>query len=242
MLPMIVSRKLALLLSFTYCCSRSTLAWLLCQPNGSRTSCVLLSAKAGTFFNPVPDDEERHESSSSSFEADMEELLRRRKAPSKASHPSTGVPTAGFGKPLANNKGKQLKQPPPPPPPQKFVTTKPFIGIGPPANDVTKPQTDDQGYTLYTNEQTGEKSRVFEALVEYPCEFTMKIVGANEGSFVTDVVATVAASCQVDTVHHTVRQNGKWLSVTVQAPVQSAAMLYQLYERVDQDPRVKFKF
>jgi len=32
------------------------------------------------------------------------------------------------------------------------------------------------------------------------------------------------------------------LSVTVHAPVESAEMLYSLYENVDKDPRVKFKF
>ena len=30
--------------------------------------------------------------------------------------------------------------------------------------------------------------------------------------------------------------------VTVQAPVKSATMLYRLYENIDRDPRVKFKF
>ena len=133
-----------------------------------------------------------------------------------------------------------------------FATTtakpaKPYIGIGPPdvrANDPTNPEYDDQGYTLYKDENTGQKSRVFEALVEYPCEFTMKIVGPKEGSFVAEIVQCVADSCEVmmEQVPYTTRVVGKWASVTVKAPVQSADMLYQLYENVDRDPRVKFKF
>jgi len=119
------------------------------------------------------------------------------------------------------------------------------VGIGPPdkkINDITKPEYDDQGYTLYQDEETGEKRRVFEALVEYPCTFTIKIVGANEGTFVQEMVDLVAESCHVPTVPYSTKQMGKWTSVTLEAPVQSAEMLYLLYENVDRDPRVKFKF
>lgn len=115
----------------------------------------------------------------------------------------------------------------------------------PPINDPTKPEFDDQGYTLYTDKETGKKARVFEALLEYPCEFTMKIVGMNEGTFVQDIVAIVAEACEEEDpakISHSVRVNGKWTSVTVRAPVKSSEMLYTLYEKVDQDPRVKFKF
>ena len=38
------------------------------------------------------------------------------------------------------------------------------------------------------------------------------------------------------------RRSGKWTSVTVSAPVKSAEMLYELYETIDRDPRVRFKF
>ena len=55
-------------------------------------------------------------------------------------------------------------------------------------NECNKPEYDDQGYTLYADERTGEKKRVFEALMEYPCEFTMKIVGVKEGNFAAEMV------------------------------------------------------
>lgn len=72
----------------------------------------------------------------------------------------------------------------------------------------------------------------------------MKIVGANEGAFVEDVVAIVAEACEAEPadIPHRTKAMGKWTSVTVQAPVKSAEMLYTLYEKVDLDPRVKFKF
>lgn len=84
-------------------------------------------------------------------------------------------------------------------------------------NDPTNVEYDDQGYTLYADEKTGKKTRVFEALVDYPCDFTMKIVGANEGTFVEEMVAVVAESCGTEPgrIQHSVRTVGKWTSVTV---------------------------
>eukprot|EP00562_Extubocellulus_spinifer_P023062 CAMPEP_0178628608 /NCGR_PEP_ID=MMETSP0698-20121128/9513_1 /TAXON_ID=265572 /ORGANISM="Extubocellulus spinifer, Strain CCMP396" /LENGTH=163 /DNA_ID=CAMNT_0020267871 /DNA_START=177 /DNA_END=668 /DNA_ORIENTATION=- len=109
-----------------------------------------------------------------------------------------------------------------------------------PLKDINNPEYDDQGRTLYSDEETGEKKPVLEALVEYPCLFTMKIVG----EFAAEMVQVVAESCEVDVedVENSVKDNGKWTSVTVKAPVKNAEMLYSLYENIDRDPRVKFKF
>ena len=210
-----------------------------------------LAAKAGSFFNPVPDDgggdpkddetkknkKKKPQTPLEDFNDDVADLLRRRKKPSLASQPSTinGVPTkkaTGFGKMSSSSSSSSSS------------SDKPFVAIGKPLNDISKPEYDDQGYTLYADETTGEKSRVFEALVDYPCDFTMKIIGRDEGAFVEEMVDIVAESCEVksEAIKHTVRLNGKWTSLTVQAPVQSAEMLYALYENVDRDPRVKFKF
>ena len=121
-----------------------------------------------------------------------------------------------------------------------------FVGIGKPLNDIQNPEYDEQGYTLYADETTGEKKRVFEALVEYPSIFKMKIVGQDDESesFAPEIIEVVAESCGVEytKIKHSKRQNGKWTSVTVHAPVESADMLYSLYENVDKNPRVKFKF
>lgn len=203
---------------------------------------------AGSFFHQVPsdddDDDEKEEidETPSNVDDELSALLRRRKKPSRASRPSTinGVPTAqatGFGN---TRKGKE-------------GPSKPYVAIGPNGieqqrpvnvNDPTNVELDDQGYTLYTDEKTGEKSRVFEALLDYPSDFTLKIVGANEGSFVSEIVALVAEACETipENIAHTTRSMGKWTSVTCTCPVQSAEMVYALYEAVDRDPRVKFKF
>lgn len=219
---------------------------------------------AGSFFNPVPpqsddDDNDNNDEDSvmdidqdslplseNTFEAKLSNVIKKRTSPSRASEPSTinGVPTAefkGFGSPPPKVNDKTI--------PIQPISTgkkdKSFIGIGKPLNDVTKPEYDDQGYTLYADEKTGKKSRVFEALIEYPTMFTLKIVGANEGLFADEMKAVVADVCKVtpdNVVIQSIRNNGKWTSVTLNAPVQSAEMLYELYEQVDRDPRVKFKF
>ncbi|KAL3929532.1 MAG: hypothetical protein SGARI_004723 [Bacillariaceae sp.] len=165
----------------------------------------------------------------------ISKLIQQRRKKPLASQPSTinGVPTekaTGFGKTTPDKKsngkaknGSKSKGSKP----QK--ASKPYVAIGPtatpmaprvPINDPSKPEMDDQGYTLYTDEETGEKSRVFEALVQYPCDFTMKIVGANEGTFVEDILAVVADATEskVGDIKHSTKAMGKWTSVTVQAP------------------------
>jgi putative lipoic acid-binding regulatory protein len=143
----------------------------------------------------------------------------------------------GFGKSISQQGPKLINT-------SNTPGKKSFVGIGKPLNDINNPEYDDQGYTLYADEETGKKQRVFEALIEYPCEFKLKIIGLNEGTFAEEMVQVVADCCNVqsDSVKFTERQNGKWTSVTVFAPVENAEMLYTLYENVDRDPRVKFKF
>ena len=216
--------------------------------------------------NASSNDNNDETTSSDPFEQNIQKLLRQRKAPSLASQPSTlnGIPTSeqkGFGivNPSNNTKKKKKKNNVVKLGSFSSSKNKPYIAIGPETtssssssttggqqeqerptgrllNDPSKPEYDDQGYTLYANEVTGKKSRVFEALVEYPCDFTIKIVGANEGNFVQEMIAIVAESCHVtiDQVPYSIRtaSGQKWLSVTVQAPVQSAEMLYQLYEDI----------
>ena len=161
------------------------------QPSKS-TCCPLKMADkppAGSFFHEVPPSDDDSSSSNEKvgddenndivpdFDESISQLIRKRREPPLASRPSTidGVPTekagTGFGKPQSNSgTGVQKEKP----------TTKPYVAIGEPdnkqqqpINDPSKPERDDQGYTLYTDTETGKKSRVFEALIEYPSIFTM---------------------------------------------------------------------
>jgi putative lipoic acid-binding regulatory protein len=202
---------------------------------------------SGSFFNQIPDKDENDSASAGTnassdvpadpFEESLTNMMKSR-SEKKAKQPSTirGVPTSGVGfSKMTTTTASVIKT---------TTSKKTFVGIGKPMNDVTKPEFDDQGYTLYADEETGEKSRVFEALVEYPSLFKLKIIGENESSFASEIVQVVADSCSVEfeEISYSERIKGKWLSLTVDAPVESAEMLYSLYENIDKDPRVKFKF
>jgi len=205
--------------------------------------------KAGSFFNEVPPPKEESDNNNDDVENEItttqpvtfsgddtdmfEQIIQQTKL-------NTG---GGFSKTTSTTN----HVPSSPSIIQSPSESKSFIGIGKPLNDIQNPETDSEGYTIYTDETTGEKSRVFEALIDYPNIFKMKIVGRDPDEpdkFTPDIVNTVATSCGVDIsmVKYTEKTKGKWISVTVHAPVRDADMLYSLYENVDKDPRVKFKF
>jgi putative lipoic acid-binding regulatory protein len=198
------------------------------RPN-SLIQLSMTSGPAGSYFNQVPEKDDNDDDDDNGDEA----------------IPNTPLAPNFYERPVApfsvdkkiSERGFSFQT--------KTSIQKSYVALGPPdkpINDVTKPEYDQNGYTVYTNEVTGEKSRVFDALVQYPCRFPLKIVGANEGTFVPDMVQLVADACHVQKVDYTTREMGRWTSVTVQAPVRDAEMLYRLYELLDQDPRVKFKF
>lgn len=85
---------------------------------------------------------------------------------------------------------------------------------------------------------------VFERLVEYPCEFEMKVIGVRQGDFHLDMVEAVGrvTETSVDTIRYTTRDKGKYRSVTIFAPVRDARQLLDCYAAFDRDPRVRFKF
>jgi putative lipoic acid-binding regulatory protein len=194
----------------------------------SLTRLAMASGPAGSFFNQVPEKDDNDDGNNGEDQIPNTPLAQ--------DFYERAVSSFSAEKKMTGN-GFSFQT--------KTSIRKPYVALGPPdtpVNDVTKPEHDQNGYTLYTNEVTGEKSRVFDALVEYPCRFPLKIVGPNEGTFVPDMVQLVADTCQVQTVDYTTREMGRWTSVTVQAPVSNSEMLYRLYEVLDQDLRVKFKF
>ena len=207
--------------------------------------------KAGSFFNEVPPPKEENNNDDTSIE---NEITSSTSQPVTFSGDDTDMFEQIIQQTKLNTGGGFSKTtsttnhvPSSPSIIQSPSDSKSFIGIGKPLNDIQNPETDSDGYTIYTDETTGEKSRVFEALIDYPNIFKMKIVGRDPDEpdkFTPDIVNTVANSCGVDIsmVKYTEKTKGKWISVTVHAPVRDADMLYSLYENVDKDPRVKFKF
>ena len=86
-------------------------------------------------------------------------------------------------------------------------------------------------------------AKVFEKLVEYPCEFTIKVIGKHEDSFAGDMVGYISKTVDVapEKIKFTTTPSGKgtYTSVTIEAPVASADQLYECYAVLRNDPRVR---
>lgn len=55
-----------------------------------------------------------------------------------------------------------------------------------------------EGLLKQKQEEKGKpEDRAFEYLVSYPCDFEIKVIGINEGSFADDIAAAVSTACQV---------------------------------------------
>lgn len=92
--------------------------------------------------------------------------------------------------------------------------------------------------------------RVFERTVQFPTLFDIKVIGEpGEGGgqeFETDMVKVVAGVTGKpwESIAYSSRDtsSGKYRSLTIKAPVDSADQLYTVYEKISADQRVKFKF
>ena len=86
-------------------------------------------------------------------------------------------------------------------------------------------------------------AKVFEKLVEYPCEFTIKVIGFDDETFSADMVRYIAGVVDKPASDIEFSKNDSkqktYTSVTIKAPVASADELYQCYAVLRQDPRVK---
>ena len=84
---------------------------------------------------------------------------------------------------------------------------------------------------------------MFEKLVDYPCEFTIKVIGFDDETFATDMCRYIAGVVNKPAESIAFSKNDSkqktYTSVTIKAPVASADELYECYAVLRQDPRVK---
>lgn len=90
---------------------------------------------------------------------------------------------------------------------------------------------------------SGER-RVLDDTVDFPCEFTIKIIGVNEKSFAPDVVNTVSVATGIipEAMKVSVRETSgkKYVSITLVATYASADEVYAAYQCISKDTRVKY--
>ena len=74
-------------------------------------------------------------------------------------------------------------------------------------------------------------AKVFEKLVDYPCEFTIKVIGFDDETFSADMVKYIAGVVDkpADSIEFSKNDSKQktYTSVTIKAPVASAEELYQ---------------
>tara|TARA_A100001035_G_C27673017_1_gene449289 strand:+ start:277 stop:720 length:444 start_codon:yes stop_codon:yes gene_type:complete len=79
--------------------------------------------------------------------------------------------------------------------------------------------------------------------LEFPCEFTLKVIGLDEPGFLDDILAlSKSVSEQSAEVKHATKKGskGNYLSVTVTPVFTGGEQIYTLYEKLHSDTRVKF--
>ncbi len=93
-----------------------------------------------------------------------------------------------------------------------------------------------QGY------QGQSHKRILEETVKFPSKFMIKIIGNNEGDFANDVLRAIskASGVPVNELCVATRENGKFMSITINPVFPSAKSIYATYSELSNDKRVKF--
>jgi len=90
----------------------------------------------------------------------------------------------------------------------------------------------------------GTTDHVLEKLVQYPCNFEVKLIGINEGAFVNDILNVVGGVTGVPLrrlpFSARVSESKKYISLSIDAPVKDAGMLYEIYNATSRDSRIKY--
>ena len=69
---------------------------------------------------------------------------------------------------------------------------------------------------------------------DFPCAFTIKVIGVAADNFTTRVVEVVEEALRAEGVPHRTREtpNGKHTSITLEPTIQTAEQVLLLYERI----------
>lgn len=88
----------------------------------------------------------------------------------------------------------------------------------------------------------GSRGRLAE-LMDFPSNMEIKIIGKQDDTFVNDVVkiCTKITNQTAAEVPVRWRDKGRWRSVTITLFFKNPDMVYDVYEAVDRDPRVRYK-
>ena len=87
------------------------------------------------------------------------------------------------------------------------------------------------------------KSNEVETLLEFPCEFALKIMGRNHTDFIKDMCGLVQNyikhEIQIDTVQQRPSRSGKYTAITISIKAESKPQLDQIYQALYEHDDVK---
>lgn len=86
-------------------------------------------------------------------------------------------------------------------------------------------------------------SGAFKNIQEYPCELDIKVIGDNQGPFVSDILTLCAeiTGQREEDVPIRWRDNGKYRAITLRLRFTNSDQVYAVYAAMDRDPRVRYK-
>ena len=87
-----------------------------------------------------------------------------------------------------------------------------------------------------------DSHRVFDSL-DFPCNFKMKVIGVMDDTFVDSIVKNISKVIPIppsNTMDHSIVMKGKFASVTINPHFDNAKQIYDCYEVLKSDTRVKF--
>jgi putative lipoic acid-binding regulatory protein len=90
-----------------------------------------------------------------------------------------------------------------------------------------------------------KEKKVFDDKLTFPTKFMLKVVGANEPTFVEDVVKAITSCVGEQPLEHipfklTETAGGKYVSISIEPVFSASEELYAVYDVVAKDSRVKF--
>ena len=92
--------------------------------------------------------------------------------------------------------------------------------------------------------QNNIKKKVFEDTITFPSTFVIKIVGTNDEKFVSDMLNVIQSNIgiQPNFLSHSLKETtgGKYISITIAPYFYNSNEIYNLYDAISKDERVKF--
>ena len=110
---------------------------------------------------------------------------------------------------------------------------------------IIQPLSTQYQYQQKIKEYSTQNKSVFNDMLDFPCEFSITVIGCNDFTFASDVLSTFASvlSISPECINRSKSRTtagGKYMSMTLRSSFQCAQDLYSVYSALSADKRVKY--